>query len=62
MTASLTKRSSVRQLYLIALSREPEPPEVQTSLAHITNSQDRTTALEDVAWPIINSKEFLFRH
>ncbi len=52
----------IRQLYLIALSREPEPPEVQTSLAHIANSQDRTTALEDVAWAIINSKEFLFQH
>ncbi|MEZ6062827.1 MAG: DUF1549 and DUF1553 domain-containing protein [Planctomycetaceae bacterium] len=62
ITSGKTDEDIIRQLYLIALSREPEPAELQTSLRHITNSEDRTTAVEDVAWAVINSKEFLFQH
>ncbi len=52
----------VSLLYLTALSREPVEAEVQTSLRHIAANSDRTSALEDVAWAVINSKEFLFQH
>jgi hypothetical protein len=52
----------VSLLYLTALSREPIEAEVQTSLRHIAANSDRTSALEDVAWAVINSKEFLFQH
>lgn len=49
-------------LYLTALSREPMPVELQTAEQHIAANSDRTSALEDVAWAVINSKEFLFQH
>ena len=52
----------VSLLYLTALSREPIEAEVQTSLRHIAANSDRASALEDVAWAVINSKEFLFQH
>ena len=55
-------REIISLLYLTALSREPIEAEVQTSLRHIAANSDHTSALEDVAWAVINSKEFLFQH
>ncbi|MBL8818222.1 MAG: DUF1553 domain-containing protein [Planctomyces sp.] len=52
----------VEQLYLTALSRKPLPAELETSLKHVAANEDRTRALEDIGWAIINSKEFLFQH
>ena len=52
----------VQLLYLVALSRPPVDTEIQTSLKHVAANEDRTRALEDIAWAVINSKEFLFQH
>ena len=52
----------IRELYLAAVSREPVPQELQAAMEHIASSNDRTLALEDVGWAILNSKEFLFQH
>jgi len=49
-------------LYLTALSRPPLPAEQATAQNHIKSNEDRTRSLEDVAWAVINSKEFLFQH
>jgi len=49
-------------LYLTALSRQPLAEEQQTAQSHIKSNDDRTRALEDIAWAVINSKEFLFQH
>lgn len=58
----LTDAQIVEQLYLRAVSRFPTDTERATSLAHVAAGDDRTRALEDVAWAVINSKEFLFQH
>lgn len=55
-------RDIISLLYLTGLSRQPEEVEFQTSLKHIAANKDRTSALEDIAWAVINSKEFLFQH
>ena len=52
----------IEQLYILAVSRYPTDAEKQTASAHITATPDRTRAIEDIAWAIINSKEFLFQH
>jgi hypothetical protein len=49
-------------LYLTALSRAALPEEQQTAQNHIKSNDDRTRAIEDIAWAVINSKEFLFQH
>jgi len=51
-----------RDLYLAALSREPEPAELAAAVAHLNAGKDRRQAVEDLGWVLINSKEFLFRH
>jgi hypothetical protein len=52
----------IELLYLSALSRLPLPAEQETAQAHIKSNEDRTRAMEDIAWAVINSKEFLFQH
>ena len=51
-----------RELYLVALSRQPNPTELAASSKHLESAADRRQAVEDLGWVLINSKEFLFRH
>jgi hypothetical protein len=50
------------ELYLAALCREPGPAERRSILDHLRGHVDRRGAWEDVAWALVNSKEFLLRH
>jgi hypothetical protein len=52
----------VTDLYLRALSRMPAESELQASLAYIASGENKSAALEDVCWAIINKDEFLFQH
>jgi hypothetical protein len=65
--AELAKSSSApeeitRELYMIALSREPNATELAAAVKHLTGAADRRQAVEDLGWVLINTKEFLFRH
>jgi hypothetical protein len=51
-----------RELYMVALSREPNSTELAAAVKHLTTSKERRLAIEDLGWVLINSKEFLFRH
>jgi hypothetical protein len=50
------------ELTLAALGREPTASERSGFLAHVRKAADRRKAWEDVAWALVNSKEFLLRH
>ena len=53
----------VRLTYLTLLSRPPEPAELGAALAYIrTKDRDRRQRAADLAWALVNSTEFLFRH
>jgi hypothetical protein len=54
--------TKVRELYLLAFSREPTPEEASIAVAHIDKSEDQRKAFEDIIWALINTKEFLFNH
>ncbi len=51
-----------RQLYLVALCREPNATELAAATKHLKGAKDLRQGVEDLGWVLINSKEFLFRH
>ncbi len=52
----------VEELYWTALSRSPTAEEAAAAGAWLGEAQNRRAALEDIAWALLNSPEFLFRH
>jgi hypothetical protein len=62
----------LREVYLIALSREPTTDELANAQGYLARkTKDKTAAdldaakhaaWEDLLWALINTKEFLFNH
>lgn len=62
----------VKEIYLMAVSREPETDELANATAYLTKKvegvpsgelpQAKQKAWEDLLWVVINTKEFLFNH
>src|SRR5258705_2381135 len=61
----------LRDLYLLAFSREPTAAEIGTAQTHITKTvaalhekeiPAKRQAYEDIVWALLNTKEFLFNH
>ena len=53
----------VRQLYLLAYSRPPEPEELQYGVSLFQSNDDdaRRQATEDLMWALLNTPEFIFK-
>jgi len=62
LRAGLDDPTILAEVYLATLGREPGDAERAGALAHLAKAPDRRKAWEDVAWAILNSKEFLLRH
>ncbi len=66
--------AKIRELYLVAFSREPRADELKTALGYLTEQRldlegkpvdaQRATRenFQDLIWALINAKEFLFNH
>lgn len=53
----------VRQMYLVAFSRYPDPEELNLALQYLERfPDDPKRAFEDLTWALLNTKEFLFNH
>ena len=52
----------ISELYLATLSREPSSAELERVKSHLASNKDKRRAFEDLAWALVNAKEFLFRH
>lgn len=52
----------VDQLFWTALTRPATEEERRTALARLAASDDRLSAVQDLAWALMNAKEFIFRH
>ena len=62
ISAGTSDPALLEELYLAAVAREPTVEERQVHLSYVARTPDRRRAWEDVAWAILNSKEFLLRH
>jgi len=62
MAAGRPREEIIRELYLAAVCREPTPKELAANLAHLAAKNDDVSAMEDIAWAILNTNEFLFQH
>ncbi len=51
----------IDELYWAALSRSPTPREATLMTEHVRTAGDRRQAIEDVAWALLNAKEFVLR-
>jgi hypothetical protein len=51
----------ITDLYWSALSRPPSESELNKAERHIDKSKSHRLALEDIAWALLNAKEFIFR-
>jgi hypothetical protein len=52
----------LRDLYLVALAREPSKEELAVLTAYLQKKKGGKDAYEDVIWALLNTKEFLFNH
>ena len=51
----------IETLYWSTLTRAPSKAEFEAMQQHVDSASDRRKALEDVAWSLLNAKEFLLR-
>ena len=58
-----TDQEIVEELFLMALSRYPKAEEAEAMAAVFQlEGVDRRTAVEDVLWVLLNTREFVFNH
>lgn len=57
-----TDNEIITHLYLAALCRYPREIELNRAGAYLAGSADRGSGIEDIAWSILNLREFVFRH
>jgi len=61
LSSSKPDREIIEELFWTALSRAPSAQEAERTSAYLAKAKDRRRACEDVAWALLNSKEFVFR-
>jgi hypothetical protein len=62
-TSKRNRPEIIRSIYLTILSRYPTPAEIVALNSHAKiNKLSQQQAVVDLAWALVNSKEFLYRH
>ena len=61
LTSPRSAREMITELYWIVLTRPPVDEELSVTVQLLEKSADRRSVLEDIAWGLFNSNEFLLR-
>jgi hypothetical protein len=61
LAAGKSDAEVIDELYLATLCRPPSAHELAKAVEVVRRARDRRAALEDVAWGLLNAKEFLLR-
>lgn len=62
LEADRAPKETLNELYLTILSRRPTDEEVEAALEYVGQSKSKREAGVDIAWALINTTEFLYRH
>ena len=62
VTASLNTDELVREMYLRTVSRFPTDQEMSRSREYLSSANDSVSAIRDVLWALLNTKEFIVNH
>jgi hypothetical protein len=60
--SELTNEKILEEMYLTFLSRPINADEKKIALGYVAKAKGRQAGFEDVAWALLNTKEFLFNH
>ena len=52
----------VEELYLVTLSRPPQPGEVVKALDWVKKAPTEREGVQDLLWVLLNRTDFLFNH
>lgn len=65
LTLAKSKQSAdelVDELFLATLTRYPRPYEKTEAINHLATAKNRTEAVTDVLWALVNTREFILNH
>jgi hypothetical protein len=62
LKAKRATKELIEELYLVTLSRPPQPEEVTKASEWVNSAKDAKEGLQDLLWTLLNSREFLFNH
>jgi hypothetical protein len=60
--AKLTDEELVDEMFLATLTRFPRADEKATALQHLKTTKNRTEAITDILWALVNTREFILNH
>ncbi|HEV3384784.1 MAG TPA: DUF1549 and DUF1553 domain-containing protein [Gemmata sp.] len=55
-------KDMIEELYLVSFSRLPAPAELKRTMEYVEKTENKQTAVEDVLWALLNTREFMFNH
>lgn len=61
MTSAPSNKERINQLYLAILSRPPTPQEQKIAIDYM-NTASMNAGFQDLAWTLMNTREFILRH
>lgn len=59
---ALADELKIQEIYERAFSRLPSEPELMSSMAYLSQKENKQEGYQDLIWVVLNCKEFLFNH